>query len=105
MTLAKPTVRRDLTVVELDGEAVIYDEGTGELHHLNPTATIVFGLCDGTATMRELATDIADAFGVPRDEVESQVRAVVRRFRAAGLLEPSVPTPARAPIAGSTADA
>ncbi len=52
MALVKPKVRDDLTVVELDGEAVIYDEETTELHHLNPTATIVFGLCDGTATMR-----------------------------------------------------
>ena len=47
MPLVKPKVRDGLTVVELDGEAVIYDEETTELHHLNPTATIVFGLCDG----------------------------------------------------------
>ena len=65
----------DLTVVELDGEAVIYDEETTELHHLNPTATIVFGLCDGSATMAEMAADISAAFGVPVQVVEPQVRA------------------------------
>ena len=48
MPLVKPKARDDLTVVELDGEAVIYDEETTELHHLNPTATIVFALCDGS---------------------------------------------------------
>ena len=67
MPAVKPKVRDDLTVVELDGEAVIYDEETAELHHLNPTATIVFGLCDGTATMAEIAADISEAFGVPID--------------------------------------
>jgi PqqD family protein of HPr-rel-A system len=82
----KPLARGDLTVVELDGEAVIYDEETTELHHLNPTATIVFGLCDGTSTMREMSSDIAEAFGVPIEQVEPQVRTLVRRFRKARLL-------------------
>ena len=65
MPLVKPKVRDGLTVVELDGEAVIYDEETTELHHLNPTATIVFGLCDGSATMAEMAADLSAAFEVP----------------------------------------
>ena len=97
MAAVKPKVRDDLTVVELDGEAVIYDERSADLHHLNPTATIVFGLCDGTATMPRIAADISEAFGVPADEVEAQVRALVRRFRAADLLEPSPGSRARAP--------
>ncbi len=87
MAPVKPKVRGDLTVVELDGEAVIYDEESGDLHHLNPTATIVFGLCDGAATMREMAGDISGAFGVPLDQVEPQVRALVRQLRSAKLLE------------------
>lgn len=86
MAAVKPKVRDDLTVVELDGEAVIYDEQTADLHHLNPTATIVFGLCDGTATMSQIATDISEAFGVPAVEVEAQVRGLVRQFRKAKLL-------------------
>ena len=87
MALVKPKARDDLTVVELDGEAVIYDEATTELHHLNPTATIVFRLCDGASTMHQMSVDIADAFGVPVEEVEPQVRGLIRRFRKVGLLE------------------
>jgi PqqD family protein of HPr-rel-A system len=83
---ARPKVREDLTVVELDGEAVVYDEASGELHHLNPSATLVFGLLDGTATVRELAVDVSDVFGVPADEVETQLRGLVRSFRRLGLL-------------------
>jgi PqqD family protein of HPr-rel-A system len=89
--VTRPKTRTDLTVVELDGEAVIYDEQTADLHHLNPTATIVFGLCDGTATMAEMATDISEAFGVPAPEVETQVRSLIRRFRRAKLLMSSRP--------------
>lgn len=101
MPPVKPKVRDDITIVELDGEAVIFDDRTGELHHLNPTATIVLGLCDGSASMHELSRDISRAFGVPLDEVEPQVRTVVRRFRRAGLLRPA----AAARREGTMADA
>ena len=89
MPAIKPMVREGLTVVELDGEAVIYDEETSDLHHLNPTATIVFGLCDGAATIADISTDISPAFGVPADEVEGQVRTLIRQFRKAKLLAPN----------------
>ena len=68
---------------------MIYDEETNDLHHLNPTATIVFGLCDGTATIAEISSDISEAFGVPEHEIETQVRALIRRFRTARLLAPN----------------
>jgi PqqD family protein of HPr-rel-A system len=90
----RPTLRDDLTVVELDGEAVVYDDRTGDLHHLNATATVVFSLCDGTGTVRELATDLAHAYGQPVDDVERQIRGLLRRFRRAGLLRPARETPA-----------
>jgi hypothetical protein len=88
VTPVKPRVRDDLTVVELDGEAVIYDEGRGDLHHLNPTATVVFGLCDGTSTIPQMSSDISEAFDVPSGEVERQVRSLIRAFRKARLLDP-----------------
>lgn len=89
MPAVKPRIREGLTVVELDGEAVVYVEETTELHHLNQTATIVFGLCDGSATMAEMAADLSAVFEVPVHEVEPEVRALIRRFRKVELLEPS----------------
>jgi PqqD family protein of HPr-rel-A system len=89
MPATKPRVRQDLTIVELDGEAVIYDERSGDLHHLNSAATLVLGLCDGTATGRQLAADIAEAYGLPRERVAADVQAALREFRKSKLLAPS----------------
>jgi PqqD family protein of HPr-rel-A system len=89
MSLTRPQVRLDLTIVELDGEAVVYDEETTDLHHLNPTATVVLGLCDGGSTLKEISMDISEAFGAPIEEVEPQVRRLIRRFRKVRLLLPS----------------
>jgi len=100
MAAVRPKVRDDLTVVELDGEAVVYDEATGRLHRLNPTATIIFRLCDGTSTIREMAEDISSAFPVAASEVEQQIRVLLRDFRRKGFLAanspggfPRAPTP------------
>lgn len=87
MTAMKPKVRHDLAVVELDGEAVVYDEAASQLHHLNPTATVIFQMCDGSATVKEFSVDIAEAYGLMATEVERQVRALLRDFRKSGLLE------------------
>jgi hypothetical protein len=89
MPAIKPKVRADLAVVELDGEAVIYDEIDNSLHHLNPTATIVLSMCDGTLTIKEFSGEIAEAFSMPADEIEQQVRVLLRDFRKQKLLEPS----------------
>ena len=79
--------REDLTVIELDGEAVVYDGESGDLHHLNRTATIVFSLCDGESTAKDLATDIAEVFEQPVGDVERQVRSLLRQLRRQRLLE------------------
>jgi PqqD family protein of HPr-rel-A system len=83
----KPKAREDLTVVELDGEAVIYDEVGGDLHHLNSSATIIFALCDGTQTVKQMSAEIAEVFSLASQDVEAQVRTVVRDLRSAGLLD------------------
>lgn len=88
MAALKPRIRGDLTIVDLDGEATVYDNASGDLHTLNPTATIVLHLCDGTATISELSTEIAGAFDMQVQEIEPQVRTLLRGFRKAGLLEP-----------------
>ncbi|MGH2554736.1 MAG: PqqD family protein [Actinomycetota bacterium] len=87
MPALKPKIRSDLSVVEMEGEAVIYDDLTNQIHYLNRTATIVFNLCDGRATIADFSRDIAEAFSLSQPEVERQVRALIRDFREAGFLE------------------
>lgn len=82
----RPRVRTDVTVTELDGEAVIYDEQSGDLHHLNAPATLVLGLCDGSATVDEMSAAIAEAFGRPVGEVTVQVSALVEELRGSRIL-------------------
>lgn len=81
-------MRDDLAIVALDGEAVIYDEISGQLHHLNPTASLILSLCDGTSTVGEMSDAIGEAFGMPAAEIERQVRPLLGDFDKARLLIP-----------------
>src|SRR5438093_2852876 len=87
MAALKPKLRQDLVAVDIDGEAVVYDPEEVLLHHLNPTAAVVFKLCDGSGTVRELSEDIAEVLGMPFDTVQRQVRRVASQFKREGLLD------------------
>ena len=73
--------------VELDGEAVVLDEARNRLHHLNPTATLVWSCFDGSGTIDEIAVDLATAFDSEHHPVVADVLTLARELGGEGLLE------------------
>jgi hypothetical protein len=84
---AKPRVREDLDVVDVDGEAVVYDPVGRDVHYMNHSAALVFGLCDGASTAREISSAIAEVYEMPVDDVYRQVRELLKGLRSKELLE------------------
>lgn len=72
--------------VVLDGEAVLLDERENRLHLLNHTATLLWQLYDGVATLDELAGEISDELQLDRDAVSQDLVAVTRHLAEEGLL-------------------
>jgi hypothetical protein len=64
MTPQLPTIAEGLDVNETDDGLVIYQESTDRVHHLNPTAAVVFELCDGTRSADDIARLVAETFGL-----------------------------------------
>lgn len=94
-TPIRPRIREGLSMVEIDGEGVVYDPENCDIHHLNTTATVVYQLCDGTATIPELAAEIADALEMPVEPIERDVKTVLETFGQEGLLASSEESAAR----------
>ncbi|HET9441783.1 MAG TPA: PqqD family protein [Acidimicrobiales bacterium] len=87
---------RSPNVLELDmGDGVIlYSRDSDLVHHLNPSAGVVWQLCDGSASVGVLATDIAAAYDLDPVATEAQVAGVVAELAALGLLrDPAEPPP------------
>jgi Coenzyme PQQ synthesis protein D (PqqD) len=75
--------------VEIDGEAVLLDEG--HLHLLNATGSLVWACFDGTGTIAEIATDISEGLGAHYEAVLDDTLAIARQLGGEGLLESVTP--------------
>lgn len=81
--------RKSADVLELDmGDGLILYNHDGDLvHHLNPSAGVVWQICDGNASVADLATDIAAAYELDIEATQDEVAAVIAEFDALGLVE------------------
>lgn len=51
-----------LDVNEAEDGLVVYDQTTDTVHHLNKTAAVIFGLCDGSRDAAAIAAELAVLF-------------------------------------------
>ena len=80
-------VRADgVHAVGVDGEAVLLDERTGQLHLLNPTSALLWACFDGESSIGEIVTDISEELGLPRGMVLADTVALTRRLASEALL-------------------
>jgi len=80
-------------VLELDmGDGIIlYNHDSSLVHHLNPSAALLWKLCDGEATVKELATEIAEEYGLVPDSVLREISGVIAEFDALNLVDDRAP--------------
>ena len=86
-----PVGRRSVRLIELDGQALIYDD---EIRHwivLNHTASALWQCLDGSATVAEIADDLSAVFGAQPEKAQEQVLHMVRLLGHQGMLEGIVP--------------
>lgn len=98
-----PAPRTSVATVEIDGEAVLYDEANGAIHRLSPTATIIWACFDGSSPLVEVIDDLAAAFGMAPMALRDDVLHLTRDLGTLGLLHGvEADQPAVGDDAGST---
>jgi PqqD family protein of HPr-rel-A system len=83
---SRPKPHPEVATTELDGEAVVYDPRNGQVHQLNPTAALVWSLCDGELAVVDMAETIAEAYGIPTEDAAADIDELLTKFSSAGLL-------------------
>jgi hypothetical protein len=81
----RPEPASAIDVHEVDDGFVVFDASTDRVHYLNPTATVVFSLCDGTRTTTEIAELVRSAWDLDTPPVDDVV-ACVAQLRDEGVL-------------------
>jgi PqqD family protein of HPr-rel-A system len=76
-------------VLELDmGDGLIlFNHDSSLVHHLNPSAALIWQLCNGEASVGQLAGEIAEEYELGGDEVFEQVASVIAEFDALDLVQ------------------
>jgi hypothetical protein len=98
-------------MVAVGAEGLLYDPVARRAQRLNTEACLVWQCCDGTAGAGEIADELADAFGRPREVVAAQVDDLLEELWSKGLLVGGAPVgsaadppPARLPAEASLPD-
>lgn len=88
----QPIRRNDVIVRELDGEAIIYDQRYGTVHHFSELALLVWKKFDGTKTEEEIAEQAAQAKVVDAAKALTAIRQILRQFTKWHLLQTPAPS-------------
>jgi hypothetical protein len=81
----RPEPASGIDVHEVEDGFVVFDASTDRVHYLNPTATVVFSLCDGTRTTNEIAGLVQSAWELDAPPVDDVVTCVAQ-LRDEGVL-------------------
>ncbi len=78
-----------LVAREVDGEYILLDTVADRVHQLNPSASLIWGLCCDGATVDEIAETLAEEYSLAGEVAKRDVEAAFAQFRELGFLLPA----------------
>jgi hypothetical protein len=84
-----PRKRADVLELDMGDGVVLYDPGSKLVHHLNPSASLLWSLSDGDASLEQLALEISEELHLEPSELHEQFVSLVAEMDALGLLTDS----------------
>jgi hypothetical protein len=70
MNVSNPIRRDGLEIDEAEDGLIIFDPREDMVHHLNPTAAIIFDLCDGSRDLDTIAALLAEIYELTTPPLE-----------------------------------
>ncbi|MCP4366424.1 MAG: radical SAM protein [Planctomycetes bacterium] len=83
----KPKRRTDIINEDVEDETVIYDPKSHNVHHLNPIAGVIWVLCDGNHTTKQITEEIVAVLDAEPSQVERDVTKIIEDFQGKDLLD------------------
>jgi Coenzyme PQQ synthesis protein D (PqqD) len=83
----RPRRTKDVHEYPLGDELLLYVAEGARAHALNVSARAIWSLCDGSRTVAEIASVLADDVGRPAEELRPDVASAIERFEELGLVE------------------
>jgi len=87
MEIQPPIPNRDVALQRVGAEAILHDRRNGRAHVINEPAARVWELCDGEATLDQIAQAFATSYAMPVASVRDDVIYILSKFRELHILE------------------
>jgi hypothetical protein len=88
MNPTKPIRKSGITVKDMGEETFLYSADEEAIHILNPTAQLIWELCDGEHTIVDMEQAIRANFSVPDEhDVTKDIQRTLDVFADKGLLQ------------------
>jgi hypothetical protein len=85
--MMKPVRKPGITAKNIGGEMLLYSAEEEAIHVLNPTAELLWELCDGEHTVASMEQAIRANFSVTDErDVAGDIRRTLEVFAAKGLI-------------------
>jgi hypothetical protein len=81
-----PVPAADIATEIVEGEVLLYHPGQTRAIYLNPSAAVIWGLCDGRRSVREIVRVVGESYPDAGAELAQDVSTVVRQLRESGVL-------------------
>ncbi len=83
----RPKKRGAIVNGDVGDDVVLYDSKNDNVHHLNLLASVIWDLCDGNHTVKDITEEIVDVLKADPIQVEGDVEKMIEEFQGKGLLE------------------
>ena len=71
---------------KVEEELSLYDPRTEVVHILNPTAAVIWSMCDGSRRVQDISAQITEVYNLTLAVAEPDVQEVIAKFLEAGLI-------------------
>ena len=83
----KPRQKSDFRLEMIDGELLLYHPGQTKIFYCNPTASLIWQLCNGQRTVEEIIALLRREFPAAASAIAADVEATLQQFSAHGAIE------------------
>lgn len=88
MNTTRPVRKPGITVKDIGGETLLHSTEEEAIHILNPTAQLIWELCDGEHTVKDMEQVVKARFSVADEhDVAGDIRRTLEAFANKGLLK------------------
>ncbi len=79
--------RKNFKIEKLEDDFILYNELNDEIFLLNKSSKIVFDMCDGNFTFKEIVDIISDSLKIPKEIISKDVKNILNEFLKKGIIE------------------